>query len=164
MAMQAKDTDDFSKHRVGDILVCKAMAGRGLDEARIKVGCELSATRKPRAFVQRTNRSTRPYRGMLTADFITLADAYSVGFIKDLITNKGGHVAIDDLTLQRQWEQEKDTSEEATHVSVHDTTRAQRMTRWDILSPLMTTVRLTVSLRRCRIYATHSRMAPPWKC
>jgi len=131
-----KILEDFSKYRVGDILVCKAMAGRGLDVDRIKVGCELSATRKPRAFIQRANRTTRPYHTMLTADFITLADAYSVGFIKDLITNQGGHVAIDDLTLQRQWEQEKRKIEEGTSASIHDIhTGATYDTRGHMVAP-----------------------------
>lgn len=125
---RGKDTlEQFVAHEQGDILIVKQMAGLGLDSPRLKVVLDLSPFRTPTSFIQRVNRATRPYEGILTAYLITPADILSLGCFTELIDSEGG-AATQEIELIREYEKPKEESPLFTYAlkdihptDIHDT-------------------------------------------
>ena len=100
----------FSKGGIGDVLVCKQMAGRGLDTPRLKVECDLSPVRQEAAFIQRLTRVTTRWEDgdngtVLDGDYIGPEESRLLGLFKAVVTDQGGEMA-----RVGDW-QERDTEE-----------------------------------------------------
>lgn len=99
--------ENFVNNGDGDVVIVKQMAGLGLDAPRIKVCLDLSPIRSPIAFIQRINRATRPYKGMMIAHLVTLADILQRGCFEEFIDSQGGAIGRD-LELIKQYEKDKE--------------------------------------------------------
>ncbi len=102
-----KILEDFVYRGIGDVIIVKQMAGLGLDAPRLKVALDLSPVRTPTSFIQRSNRVTRPYQGIMVAHLITLADALSQACFSEFIESQGG-ATTKDLELKEEYDVPKE--------------------------------------------------------
>ncbi len=100
----------------GDVLICKQMAGRGLDIARLKVECDLSPVRTEANWTQRLMRiATRwdstgnPADEVRTATYIGPNDCLSADLFQRLVTDQNGEIRGDgNWTIVGSTDEEKE--------------------------------------------------------
>ncbi len=73
-----------------DVLIVKQMGAIGLNTPRLKVGLDLSAQRAKGPYIQRANRTTRPWAGVYHAIYITPDDCLAKALFEELIEAHGG--------------------------------------------------------------------------
>lgn len=105
--------EQFVENGRGDALVVKQMAGLGLDSPRTKVILDLSPVRTPTAFIQRINRATRPYNGIMVSHLITLADILSTACFEALVESEGG-ATVEDIAFASKVERPRQEAPEPT--------------------------------------------------
>jgi superfamily II DNA or RNA helicase len=94
---------------VGDVLIVKQMAGRGLDVERLKVILDLSPLRAEAAWIQRIMRAATLY-GTLPAIYICMDDCESRALFDQLIASQGGNITTREVgALLETYEKERDS-------------------------------------------------------
>jgi hypothetical protein len=126
----AKILEHFTDEKcpVGDIAILKQMAGCGLDAARIKIILDLSTVRSVSSVIQRDNRTTRPYKGLMTAVKICPADCLTLAIHEKHVKEPGGEATSNEVELVHSddypvQDKEKDIYifKEAIQSDTHDT-------------------------------------------
>jgi|SRR5215831_4537141 len=92
---------------VGDVLIVKQMAGRGIDIERLKVILDLSPIRAEAAWIQRIMRAATLYKH-LPAIYITPDDVRSRTLFDRLVANQGGEISTREVgELLRSYEAQR---------------------------------------------------------